>query len=107
MKYIKKFESKKHKYKIGNWILINVENENFIETGEILELDTIYGREKGKDLAYIVNIYMIVPEKMSHMQYGDDNSTLCIVEEEEIKRRLNKKEIEQAKLQKISKKYNI
>jgi hypothetical protein len=107
MKYIKKFESKKHKYKIGDWVIINVEDDDFIETGEILALDNIVGRDKDEDLGYTINTYNKIPEELSYMQYGDDNSTMCIVEEKEIERRLNKKEAEQAKLEKIARKYNL
>ena len=106
MKYIKTFESKnkKHKYKVGDWVLLNIEEDNFIDTGEIIDLVSLVGRSD-EDFAYTVDIFSKLPEYLSYME-GDTEST-CNVEECEIERRLNKKEIEKAKLKKYTDKYNL
>lgn len=105
MKYLKKFEAKKHKYKVGDWVLLNIEENDFVDTGEIIDLDTLVGRPKGEDLCYVVDIFNKLPEELSYMQgYGDST---CFVEDDEIERRLNKKEIEDAKLKKSISKYNL
>lgn len=105
MKYLKYFEAKKHKYKVGDWVILNIERENFIETGEVIELDTLVGRPEGDDLCYTVDIFNKLPEELSYME-GDTESR-CNVEEGEIERKLNKKEIEKAKLKKYTDKYNL
>lgn len=107
MKYLKYYEAKKHKYKVGDWVLVNIEDENFLESGEILEVNSLAGREDQNNLSYTVDFYNKIPEELDYMRYGDENSTLCLVEQAEIKRLLNKKEIEQAKLKKMAKRYNL
>lgn len=105
MKYIKSFESKKHKYKVGDWVLVEIPEEDFSESGEILDTDYLVGKDER--LSYTIDFFAKVPEELYYMQYGDENSTKCLVEHSEIKRKLNKKEIEIAKLEKTTRKYNI
>lgn len=106
MKYLKKFEVRKHhKYKVGDWVLLNIEDHNFVDTGEIIDLDKLVGREEGEDLCYTVDIFSKLPDELSYME-GHSEST-CIVEEGEIERRLNKKETEDAKLKKSIKNFNL
>ena len=104
MKYILTFESKKHKYKVGDWVLLNIEQDHFIDTGEIIDLVSLVGRPDG-DFAYTVDIFRKLPDELSYME-GDTEST-CNVEECEIEKRLNKKEIERAILKKNKDKYNL
>ena len=104
MKYLKYFEAKRHKYKVGDWVLLNIEADDFIDTGEIIDLVSLVGRSD-EDFAYTVDIFTKLPEELSYME-GDTEST-CNVEEGEIERLLNKKEIEKAELKKNKEKYNL
>ena len=110
MKYILTFEAKKpkkHKYKVGDWILLNIEEHNYINTGEIVDLDRLVGRPEDNDLCYTVNIFCELPEELSYMEGDCFNSNICVVEEGEIERRLNKKEKERAIIKKNTDKYNL
>jgi hypothetical protein len=106
MKYIKSYEARKHKYKVGDWVLIKIDDYTSLE-GIILDLYHLVGRESYDDLCYTVDTFEKIPEELNYLQYGDENSTKCVVEEGEIERRLNKKETEQTKLKKMANKYNI
>lgn len=107
MKYIKNFESKKHKYKIGDWVFVNlelnIEEEKFSGSGEIIETEYL----PGGDLCYIVDFFINLPEELDYSKHGDDNSTRYIVTQSEIERLLNEKEIEIVKIKKAAKKYNL
>ena len=106
MKYILTFEAawKKHKYKVGDLVLLNIKDDNFIETGEIISLDKLVGRSD-EDFSYTVDIFSKLPEYLSYME--GDTENICLVEEGEIERRLNKKEKKEFELKKIKNKYNL
>jgi hypothetical protein len=96
---IKKFEGfkRKNKYKIGDFIFLDDEEKWTIEPiCEIIDID-IDSRNR-----YRISTYYL--KKFSN---PDDDIVYFWIEENEIKRKITPEEIENYKISKISKKYNL